>query len=50
MKTVAINEVFKMRFLDAYKQYEKSKLTCEEAADMLGISVSTFLSSENKTS
>jgi transposase len=42
MKTVSIDEVFKMRFLDVYKQYEKSKLSCEEAADILGISISTF--------
>jgi len=31
-----------MRFLDIYRQYEKSKLTCEEAAAILGISISTF--------
>jgi transposase len=31
-----------MRFLDVYKQYEKNKLSCEEAADILGISISTF--------
>lgn len=42
MKTVSINEVFKMRFLDIYKQYEKSKLSCEEAADIFGVSVSAF--------
>lgn len=42
MKSVQTEEVFKMRFIDAYGQYEKGKLTCEEAADMLGISVSTF--------
>ena len=42
MKTAITEEVFKMRFIDTYGQYEKGKLTCEEAADILGISVSTF--------
>jgi transposase len=42
MKTVSISEVFKMRFLDVYDHYEKNKLTSEEAAEILGISVSTF--------
>jgi len=42
MKTWLTEEVFKMRFIDAYGQYEKGRLTCEEAADMLGVSVSTF--------
>jgi len=42
MKMVSINEVLKMRFLDIYSQYEKAKLSCEEAAEVLGISVSTF--------
>lgn len=42
MKMVSINEVFKMRFLDIYGQYEKNKLSCEEAAEILGISISTF--------
>jgi hypothetical protein len=35
-------EVFKMRFLDTYKLYERGKLNCEEAAELLGISISTF--------
>jgi transposase len=42
MKTMSIGEVFKMRFIDAYGQYEKGRLTCEEAAEILGISISTF--------
>ena len=42
MKMVSINEVIKMRFLDIYGQYEKSKITCEEAAAILGLSVSSF--------
>ena len=43
MKTWLTEEVFKMRFIDAYGQYGKGRLTCEEAADMLSISVSTLL-------
>jgi transposase len=42
MKTMSIAEVFKMRFIDVYGQYERNKLTCEEAAEILGISISTF--------
>ena len=42
MKTMSIAEVFKMRLVDAYGQYKKNKLTCEEAAEILGISISTF--------
>lgn len=42
MKTMSIGEVFRMRFIDAYGQYEKGRLTCEEAAEILGISISTF--------
>lgn len=42
MKTVSIAEVFKMRFLDVYGQYQKKKLSCEEAAEVLGVSISTF--------
>lgn len=35
-------EVLKMKFLEAYKNYGKNKLTCEEAATLLGVSISTF--------
>lgn len=42
MKMVSIAEVFKMRFVDVYGQYERNKLTCEEAAEILGMSISTF--------
>ena len=42
MKTKLTEEVFKMRFIDIYGQYTKRKLTCEEAAEILGISISTF--------
>lgn len=42
MKSKLSEEIFKMRFTDIYGQYEKNRLTCEEAAEILGISVSTF--------
>ena len=42
MKTKLSEEIFKMRFIDCYDQYQKRKLTCEEAAEVLGISISTF--------
>jgi hypothetical protein len=35
-------EVFKMRFFDAYELHKQGKLSCEEASELLGISVSTF--------
>ena len=42
MKTKLTEEIFKMRFIDCYGQYQKKKLSCEEAAELLGISISTF--------
>lgn len=42
MKTKLSEEVFKMRFIDCYSQYQKKKLSCEEAAELLGVSISTF--------
>lgn len=43
MKKTQVNEeVLKMRFEDIYARYQKKKLTTEEAAEILGISVSTF--------
>lgn len=42
MKMVSTIEVMKMRFLDIYGQYKKRGLTCEEAAEILGLSLSTF--------
>ena len=42
MRTKSSEEVFKMRFIDCYGQYQKKRLTCEEAAEVLGISVSAF--------
>ena len=35
-------EVFKMMFCKTYKSYTAGRISCEEAADLLGISVSTF--------
>jgi len=42
MKTKLSEEIFKMRFIDCYSQYQKKKLSCEEAAELLGVSISTF--------
>ena len=36
-------EVLKMRFEDIYGRYDKRELTLEEAADILGMSLRTFL-------
>lgn len=35
-------EIFKMRFPDIYGRFKRGRLTCEEAAEILGVSVSTF--------
>lgn len=35
-------EILKMRFPDIYGRFKKGRLTCEEAAEVLGVSVSTF--------
>lgn len=44
MKKATINEeVLKMRFEDIYGRYDKRELSTEEAAEILGISVRTFL-------
>jgi len=42
MKTLVTEEVFKMRFIEIHDRYGKKELTCEEAAELLGISISTF--------
>lgn len=42
-KTRVIEGVLQMRFEDIYDRYNKSKLTTSEAAEILGISVRTFL-------
>ena len=41
-RSEVLQEVRKMRFEEAYNQYRRSRLSCEGAADLLGISVSTF--------
>ncbi len=41
-KSQLIEEVFKMRFTEINDRFQKKQLSCEEAADLLGISVSTF--------
>lgn len=42
-KTTVKQEVLKMRFEDIYGRYDKRELSTEEAAEILGISVRTFL-------
>ena len=41
-KSQLTEEVFKMRFTEINDRFQKKRLRCEEAADLLGISVSTF--------
>ena len=41
-KKAAIHEVLKMRFFDVNQRYIKGGLGCDMAADILGVSVSTF--------
>jgi len=41
-KKAAIHEVLKMRFFDVSQRYFKGELGCDMAADILGVSVSTF--------
>jgi transposase len=42
MRRSALNEVIRMRFDDIYQRHERGKLECDEAAALLGVSVSTF--------
>lgn len=43
MKEVRLTEqVLKMRFEEIYDRFTKKRLSCEEAADLLGVSVSSF--------
>lgn len=41
-RSEVLQEVRKMRFEEAYNQYRSRRLSCEDAADLLGTSVSTF--------
>lgn len=41
-KTKIIEEVFQMRFEDIYGRFKKKRLSCQEAAEILGVSLSTF--------
>ena len=36
------HEVLKMKFLEAYRRFTQKKLGCDEAAQIIGVSVSTF--------
>ena len=42
MRRAALNEVIRMRFEEVNQRHAKGRLGCDEAADILGISVSTF--------
>lgn len=35
-------EVFRMRFEEIYNRYEQRRVSCEEASDLLGVSIKTF--------
>jgi transposase len=35
-------EIFKMKFESVYDRFNKKRLTCEEAAELLGVSIRTF--------
>jgi len=41
-KTTVKEEVLRMRFEEVYDRFQKKRLTTEEAADLLGISISSF--------
>ena len=41
-RATVLNEVIRMRFDDVGQRYENGKLSCDEAAELLGMSVSTF--------
>lgn len=41
-KAKVIEELCRMRFKEIYDRYEAKRLSCEEAADLLGISIKTF--------
>lgn len=41
-KTRLIEDIQRMRFKETYESYQKKRLSCEEAAEILGISVRTF--------
>lgn len=41
-RSEVLQEVRKMRFEEAHNQFRSRRLSCEEAAELLGSSVSTF--------
>ena len=47
-RVAAMNEVKRMRFDDIYQRYQAGKLDCDEAADLLGVSISTFFRSRKR--
>ena len=42
VRATVLQEVRIMRFEDVYGRFQGSQLSCEDAADLLGVSVSTF--------
>lgn len=47
-RSAVLQEIRLMRFDDVYGRYQRGKLTCEEAADLLNLSVSTFYRSRHR--
>ena len=43
MRVILKEELLKMRFEEIYDRYQKQELSCEDASDVLGISIRTFL-------
>ena len=41
-RVAAVNEVIQMRFNDVNQRCQVGRIGCDEAADLLGVSVSTF--------
>ena len=41
-KTQLIEGLFNMRFNEVYEQFQKKRLSCDEAAEILGVSIRTF--------
>ena len=41
-RTKVLHEVLVMRFEEVYGRFHKGRLNCEEAAGLLGISISSF--------
>lgn len=44
-KSKLIEDIHKMKFEDIYGRYQNKRLSCEEASEILGVSVRTFIAS-----